>query len=85
MFSRCKNELITKRIILKIIIHENWDAVAINNDVAVIKLSRKVDLNGAESQVGTVCLPDSENIDALADKNCVATGFGRLSWSESSF
>ncbi len=61
--------------------HPNWNAAAIDNDVAVLKLVRSVDLNGAENHVGTICLPDKEPLDQILSSNpCIATGWGNTQW-----
>jgi len=57
-----------------------WNAELIDGDAALLKLERNLDLTGAESQLGTVCIPDAEDIDKLAGSACIATGWGNTAW-----
>lgn len=57
-----------------------WNSAKIDGDAALLKLSRDLDLDGAESHLGTACIPETQDIDKLAGKTCVATGWGNTQW-----
>lgn len=61
-----------------------WNAQKIDGDAALLKLERDLDLTGKESQLGTVCIPDAEDIDKLAGTTCTATGWGNTAWQGTS-
>ena len=42
----------------------------------MIKLARDLDFEGKESFLGTICLPEKEDLDRMADEQCIATGWG---------
>lgn len=78
---RSKNEGTEVEVsVEKIFVHPEWNANKIDGDCALLKLSRDLDLQGDESHLGTVCIPDKEDIDAMADKECIATGWGNTKW-----
>uniref|UniRef100_A0A8C9WHP8 pancreatic elastase II n=1 Tax=Scleropages formosus TaxID=113540 RepID=A0A8C9WHP8_SCLFO len=58
----------------KIIVHENWDADRIRNDIALIKLEREV---ATTDTIIPACLPPSGKILAN-NAPCYVTGWGRL-------
>lgn len=69
----------------RIYVHPEWNANKINGDCALLKLKRDLDLKGAESHLGTVCIPEKEGIDDMADKECIATGWGNTKWRKLNF
>jgi len=61
--------------VTQIIIHENYRSPFIySNDIALLKLTKPVNLNQG---VGPACLPDSNS--SLFNKTCWITGWGTLS------
>jgi len=68
----------------KIFVSPLWNAAQIDGDAALLYLSRDLDLTGAESHLGTVCIPDVEDLDKLAGTTCVATGWGNTAWQGTS-
>uniref|UniRef100_A0A3B4AVU4 pancreatic elastase II n=1 Tax=Periophthalmus magnuspinnatus TaxID=409849 RepID=A0A3B4AVU4_9GOBI len=58
----------------KIIVHENWDSARIRNDIALIKLSTRVDFTDA---IHPACLPLAGNV-LPNNYPCYVTGWGRL-------
>jgi secreted trypsin-like serine protease len=69
------NDLTWDKIYLasKIAIHENWDPIWIQNDVAVIKLAKPVPFSRT---VSPICLPTSSLSTVVYNRNLVATGWG---------
>lgn len=56
--------------ISRIIIHPKWDTNRINNDVALIKLTKPVKLSNYKK----ICLaPNGTNVEG---QTCIATGWG---------
>ena len=65
----------------QIIAHPQWDSNNINNDVALLKLSRKINFSGNESYIRPICLPEkTSNLDDIVGTKCVATGWGNTKW-----
>jgi len=58
----------------KIISHENYDQEAMNNDIAMIKLSKPVSFN---KFVSPICLPKHKRNIPVGSK-CFITGFGKI-------
>uniref|UniRef100_A0A3B5AEB4 pancreatic elastase II n=1 Tax=Stegastes partitus TaxID=144197 RepID=A0A3B5AEB4_9TELE len=58
----------------RIIVHEDWDSVKIQNDIALIKLSTPVEFSDT---IMPACLPNSGEI-LPHDSPCYVTGWGRL-------
>ena len=60
--------------IAEIIFHPSYDPSNYENDLALIKLSRKATIN---DRVRTVCLPDQNSTFAVGQK-CIIAGWGLL-------
>lgn len=63
-----------ERHVEKLIIHPKYGDTRLNNDVALIKLNKPVDLYGKHQYLRPICLAEpNTNVDG---QNCVATGWG---------
>ena len=51
--------------------HEQYDKIRVNNDIALLKLKTPIRFN---RNVKPICLPDK---DLFGDPICVATGWGK--------
>ncbi|XP_078356744.1 trypsin-like [Oculina patagonica] len=72
---RHKNEGTEQDIQAKRIIkHENYGSPVLNNDIALIQLSKPATLN---ARVGTVCLPAHNEMVPTSSK-CFITGWGKI-------
>jgi len=60
--------------IQKIITHPQWNMRTVDYDMALIKLSKPLDLNGKHKHLAPVCLPESDY--NFENDQCVATGWG---------
>jgi len=70
--------------VVKVIQHPQWDSNKINNDVALLKVARKINFNGNESHVRPICLPEAQGVDDIVGTQCVATGWGNTQWQGTS-
>lgn len=59
--------------VLRVIVHEDYYAGSMQNDIALLQLKIPLDL-GAMPHVGTLCLPSSSD---LPYSGCVVTGWGQ--------
>jgi len=77
----------------KIIVHEDYDAYTISNDIALIKLSKSINYpkRGQKTYVRPICLPEQSFSDALVKVQsentddftfCSITGFGKTLGTE---
>lgn len=57
-----------------------WDPDRIDGDASLLKLERDLKLDDEEKHLGTVCIPDVEDLDKHAGKTCIATGWGNTAW-----
>lgn len=62
--------------------HPQYSSRNLDNDVAVLRLAQELDLTGPNSYLGSVCLPDLQPLDAIANASCIATGWGNTQWSQ---
>ncbi|CAF0932638.1 unnamed protein product [Brachionus calyciflorus] len=58
----------------KIYIHPDYFSSVIYNDIALIKLTKKIKFS---KKVKPICLPTSEKLDEIEKKKVVATGWGK--------
>ncbi|KAJ6218289.1 hypothetical protein RDWZM_009446 [Blomia tropicalis] len=61
-----------------------WDPDRIDGDASLLKLERDLKLDDEEKHLGTVCIPDVEDLDKHAGKTCIATGWGNTAWQGTS-
>jgi elastase-1 len=71
--------------VVKVIQNPSWDTNNINNDVALLKLERKINFSGNESYIRPVCLPPkTANLDDIVGTQCIASGWGNTQWQGTS-
>ncbi|KAJ7393856.1 hypothetical protein OS493_003523 [Desmophyllum pertusum] len=58
----------------RVIKHENYGSPVLNNDIALIQLSKPATLN---ARVGTVCLPSQDEMVSTSS-TCYITGWGKI-------
>lgn len=51
----------TVHTIAKIIEHEHYNPVTIENDIALIRLTEPIDLTNTDGYVNTICLPANDS------------------------
>jgi len=61
--------------IKRIIIHPQWDSNTIDNDIALIELTKEISYN---SKVGPVCLPFNVDYRNLDQKPSIVMGYGTI-------
>ncbi|XP_042148345.1 anionic trypsin-2-like [Ixodes scapularis] len=62
----------------KLIMHPDFDVRTFRNDIALVRLATPLDLEGANSNLQTICLPDPRMDFRRA--RCMATGWGETSF-----
>ncbi|XP_015782661.1 trypsin-like [Tetranychus urticae] len=60
-------------------VHPNYNQNTIENDIALLKTSEKIDLTGQNYPISSACLPES--LDQQPSGNAIVTGFGKTSES----
>ncbi|KAG0436040.1 hypothetical protein HPB47_018183 [Ixodes persulcatus] len=61
-----------------LIVHPHFDVRTFRNDIALVRLATPLDLEGAHSNLETICLPDPRMDFRRA--RCMATGWGETSF-----
>lgn len=55
--------------------HHNHNGITLDNDIALLRLERPVDIEG-DSSVCLICLPERNSEALEAGKRCTVTGYG---------
>ena len=66
--------------VVQIQVHEDFNAATLYNDVALLTLSTEV---VPAPHINTICLPDAQHIANVNVYDCVATGWGKEAFGES--
>jgi chymotrypsin len=72
-----KNEDTTQeRQVARIYVHPKWDAVRVQNDIALIELAQPLKMN--PKSVAPICLPTASDSTSFDGMTCTASGWGAL-------
>ncbi|RWS24007.1 plasminogen activator sPA-like protein [Leptotrombidium deliense] len=64
----------------KIIAHERYDSRRMSNDIALIRLSKPLDLSGKSgAPINAICLPEKKEVTLAEGESLLVSGWGRLS------
>ena len=66
--------------VISILVHEEFNAATLFNDVALLTLSQTVE---PAPHINTICLPDADHLYDVDLNDCVVTGWGKESFGES--
>ena len=66
-----------------LVVHERFDRVWVENDIALVRLQFAVDLGSPGGAAGAACLPAAaDDHDAYNGRSAVVSGWGTTSFSE---
>lgn len=62
----------------QIIVHENWNAATVTNDIALIKLRTPIQFN---SKISPICLPFNDIVGNMDEENALTMGYGSVKYA----